>query len=201
MTSPSFEIRPAISADVPLIHALVLGLAEYEREPQSAQLTAADLLRDGFGPAPAYSCLIAESVGAEGNKACGFALYFPIYSTWSGRSLYLEDLFVQPEYRGQGVGKALLARVAAIAFEQGCARLDWSVLRWNEPAIRFYESLGALPMVEWERMRLEGLALAAVASPALVADADAALAAIAGPPRPQTFEEEARTHVSFEAEA
>jgi GNAT superfamily N-acetyltransferase len=152
-------IRLAVPADVPLIHALVRGLAEYEREPDSAQLTEADLLRDGFGPNPAYSCLIAEYDGA----GCGFALYFPIYSTWAGRALYLEDLFVQPDYRGRGIGKALLTRVAAIATAQGSARLDWSVLRWNQPAIGFYESLGAFAMGEWERMRLEGQALAAVA--------------------------------------
>jgi GNAT superfamily N-acetyltransferase len=155
----SLQIRAATPADVPLIHALVRGLAEYEREPYSAQLTQADLLRDGFGPNPAYSCLIAEYEGV----GCGFALYFPIYSTWAGRALYLEDLFVEPAYRGRGIGKALLTRVAAIGFEQGCARLDWSVLRWNQPAIGFYEALGAFAMGEWERMRLEGAALAAVA--------------------------------------
>ncbi len=153
-------IRPATSDDVPLIHALVRGLAEYEREPASAQLTEADLLRDGFGRDPAFSCLIAECDGV----GCGFALYFPIYSTWAGRSLYLEDLFVEPEYRGRGIGKALLTRVASLAVEQGCARLDWSVLRWNTPAIGFYQRLGAYPMSEWERMRLEGEALARVAS-------------------------------------
>ncbi len=149
------HIRPATAADVSLILALVRGLAEYEREPESAQLTEADLLRDGFGPQPAFSCLIAECNGV----GCGFALYFPIYSTWAGRSLYLEDLFVEPEYRGRGIGKALLTRVASIALEQGYVRLDWSVLRWNTPAIGFYESLGAYPMTEWERMRLEGEAL------------------------------------------
>jgi GNAT superfamily N-acetyltransferase len=155
----SLHIRSATPSDVPLIHALVRSLAEYEREPDSALLTEQDLLRDGFGPNPAYACLIAESDGTP----CGFALYFPIYSTWAGRALYLEDLFVQPEYRGRGIGKALLARVAAVATETGCLRLDWSVLRWNEPAIGFYKQLGAYPMPEWERMRLEGAALAQVA--------------------------------------
>ncbi len=154
------HIRAAAPTDVALIHALVRGLAVYEREPDAAQLTEADLLRDGFGPSPAYSCLIAEQDGV----GCGFALYFPIYSTWAGRALYLEDLFVEPEYRGRGIGKALLTRVAAIAVEQGCARLDWSVLRWNEAAIGFYKGLGAYPMPEWERMRLESEALARVAA-------------------------------------
>ncbi len=146
-------------ADVPLILALIRSLAEYEREPLSARLTEADLLRDGFGAEPAFRCLVAESDGI----GCGFALYFPYYSTWAGRSLYLEDLFVLPEYRGRGLGKALLARVASVAVEQGCSRLDWSVLRWNEPAIRFYQSLGAAPAGEWDRMRLTGEALAVVA--------------------------------------
>jgi GNAT superfamily N-acetyltransferase len=154
------KIRTAVAEDVPLIHALVRGLAEYEREAESAQLTEAELLRDGFGPNPAFACLIAEWDGI----GCGFALYFPIYSTWAGRSLYLEDLFVEPEYRGRGIGKSLLAHVAAVAKEQGCARLDWSVLRWNQPAIGFYEGLGAFPMGEWERMRLEGAALARLAA-------------------------------------
>ena len=152
------HIRAATAEDVPLILTLVRALAEYEREPESAQLTEADLLRDGFGPAPAYSCLIAEHDGT----ACGFALFYPIYSTWAGRSLYLEDLFVQPAFRGFGIGKALLARVATIAAATGYARLDWSVLRWNEPAIGFYEGLGAIRLVEWEKVRLEGQALASL---------------------------------------
>ena len=160
MTDMTLQIRPALTRDIPLIHALILGLAEYEREPASAKLTQAELLRDGFGPEPAFRCLIAE----QGSTGCGFALYFPYYSTWSGRSLYLEDLFVLPEYRGQGLGKELFARVAAIALGQGCSRLDWSVLRWNEPAIRFYESLGAESAGEWDRMRLSGQALAEVAT-------------------------------------
>lgn len=159
MNSSSLRIRTARPADVPLIHALVRELAEYEREPASAQLSEAELLRDGFGSSPAFHCLVAEWEGA----GCGFALFFPVYSTWAGRSVYLEDLFVRPAYRGRGIGKALLTQVAAIAEEQGCARLDWSVLGWNAPAIGFYEGLGAVRMSEWDRMRLEGEALAQVA--------------------------------------
>jgi GNAT superfamily N-acetyltransferase len=164
MNKPALVIREAVAEDVALIHALVRELAEYERERVSAQLTEAELLRDGFEPgvgeAPAFSCLVAEQDGV----GCGFALYFPVYSTWAGRSLYLEDLFVRPEYRGRGIGKGLLTSVARIAAERGCARLDWSVLRWNEPAIGFYETLGAVRLDEWDRMRLAGPALAAVAA-------------------------------------
>ena len=154
------QVRPALAADVPLIHALIRELAEYEREPASVRLSEADLLRDGFGPTPAFSCLIGEHHGVP----CGLALYFPIYSTWEGRSLHLEDIFVRPAHRGAGVGKALLARVAAIAAETGCARLQWDVLVWNEPALRFYESLGATMLTEWRRMRIAGDAIERVAS-------------------------------------
>jgi GNAT superfamily N-acetyltransferase len=175
MTISSLHIRAAVAADVPLIHALVRELAEYEHEPASAALTESELLRDGFearvGGAPAFSCLIAEEDGA----GCGFALYFPIYSTWAGRSLYLEDLFVRPGFRGRGIGKALLIRVAAIAAESGCARLDWSVLRWNEPAIGFYETLGAVRLGEWDRMRLAGPALDKVAERHVVEKQSASL--------------------------
>ena len=164
MTPDPLHIRPAAAEDVPLIHALVRELAEYEREPAAARLTEAELRCDGFtaepGNVPAFSCLIAEEAGV----GCGFALFFPIYSTWAGRSLYLEDLFVRPAFRGRGIGRALLSRVAAIAVDRGCARLDWSVLRWNEPAIGFYETLGAVRLNEWDRMRLAGVALACVAS-------------------------------------
>ena len=118
-------IRPATAADVPLILSLVRGLAEYERAPEAVIATEEDLLRDGFGPNPFYFCLIAEHKG----RPAGFAFYFFDYSTWIGRpGIYLEDLFVYPELRGLGIGKALLKQVAAIAVEKGCARLKWSVL-------------------------------------------------------------------------
>lgn len=153
------RIRPAQPADVPLILALVRELAEYEREPESVQMTEADLLRDGFGNDPAFECLIAE---ADGQPA-GFALFFPIYSTWQGRSVHLEDLFVRPAFRGRGIGKALLTRVAAIAHERGCGRFQWDVLEWNQTAIDFYRSLGAVTLDDWRRMRVTGAALAALA--------------------------------------
>ncbi len=156
----TFLIRPARPADAPSIHALIIELAIYEREPEAVAITEADLLRDGWGDQPRFTCLVAE----ESSAVCGFALYHPTYSTWQGHSLYLEDLYVKPESRGLGIGTALLARVAAEAQAQGCARLDWSVLTWNEPAIRVYERIGALRMEEWRRMRLSGDPLAALAA-------------------------------------
>ena len=155
----AFSIRQATEADAGAIHGLIVELAVYEREPESVAITETDLLRDGWGAQPRFTCLVAESEGATR----GFALYHPIYSTWQGHCLYLEDLYVQPAYRGCGMGKALLARVATIAVEQGCSRLDWSVLRWNEPALRVYERIGAVGMEEWRRMRLTGDALQALA--------------------------------------
>lgn len=153
-------IRPATPADVPLMYSLVRALAEYEREPHSVKITEQELLRDGFGPNPYYECLIAE----EDGKPAGFALYFPIYSTWQGPSLHLEDLFVPPEFRGKGIGKMLLQTVAATAVKRGCARLQWDVLEWNEPAISFYHSIGATMLHDWRRMRVSGEALQMLAA-------------------------------------
>lgn len=153
------NIRPATPSDVPLILELIHGLAKYEREPDAVKIGEAELLRDGFGPRPYFECLIAEEDGVP----AGFALYFPIYSTWQGPSLYLEDLFVRPEFRGRGLGKALLQQVAAVAAKRGGVRLEWSVLDWNQPAIDFYQSLGAIFLDQWTRMRVSGDALAALA--------------------------------------
>jgi GNAT superfamily N-acetyltransferase len=149
-------IRSATAADVSLILALIRGLAEYERAPEAVIATEEDLLRDGFGPNPFYFCLIAEHEG----KPAGFAFYFFDYSTWIGRpGIYLEDLFVYPELRGLGIGKALLKQVAVIAVEKGCARLKWSVLDWNTPAIDFYKAMGGELMDEWTNVRIQGEAL------------------------------------------
>ncbi len=156
------RIRPATPSDVPLIRALIHELATFEREPHSVEITDAQLLRDGFGPQRYYECLIAEDETADGSTPAGFALFFPIYSTWQGRSLHLEDLFVRPEFRGHGIGKALLNRVASIAVERGCARLQWDVLNWNQPAIDFYRSLNAVMLDDWRRMRVTGAPLAAL---------------------------------------
>jgi GNAT superfamily N-acetyltransferase len=149
-------IREATPADVSQIQAFIRALAAYEREPDAAKATEADLLRDGFGPRPFYFCLIAEQDG----RPAGFALYFFNYSTWVGRpGLYLEDLFVEPEFRGLGIGKALLERVAAVAVEKNCPRLQWEVLDWNTPAIDFYRAMGAEFLDEWRNVRLSGDAL------------------------------------------
>jgi len=154
-------IRPATSADVPLILAFIRELAEYEREPQAAVATAADLLRDGFGPEPKFRVDIAEWSG----EPAGFAFYFWNYSTWQGKpGLYLEDLFVRPRFRGKGIGKALLVHLARVAIKNNCGRLVWQVLDWNTPAIEFYESLGAQTMKEWLTMRVTGEALVRLAT-------------------------------------
>ena len=152
----AIAIRTATAADVPQILSFIQALATYEREPDAVTATEDDLLRDGFGPNPFYFCLIAESDG----KPAGFALYFFNYSTWLGRpGLYLEDLFVLPESRGLGIGKALLRRVAAIAVEKGCLRLQWEVLDWNTPAIDFYTAMGAEFLDTWRNVRITGDAL------------------------------------------
>jgi GNAT superfamily N-acetyltransferase len=149
-------IRPATAEDAAQILSFIRALAAYERAPDAATATEADLLRDGFGPNPFYSCLIADLDG----QPAGFALFFFNYSTWLGRpGLYLEDLFVHPEFRGLGIGKALLKRVAAIAVEKNCQRLQWEVLDWNTPAIDFYRAMGAEFLDEWRNVRLSGEAL------------------------------------------
>ena len=154
-------IRPATPADVPTILRFIRELATYEREPDAVLATEADLLRDGFGPTPRFWALIAEHDGAP----AGFALYFTSYSTWRGHhGIRLEDIYVTPSLRGKGIGKALLVRLAQIAVEQGCPRLEWDVLEWNAPAIAVYERLGAEILTEWRIMRLSGDALQTLAS-------------------------------------
>jgi GNAT superfamily N-acetyltransferase len=154
------SIRAAIRADVPQILAFIRALAAYEREPDAVVATEEGLLNDGFGPNPYYFCLIAENDGAP----AGFALYFFNYSTWIGRpGIYLEDLFVLPEFRGLGIGKALLRQVAAIAVETDCRRLQWEVLDWNTPAIDFYRAMGAEFLDEWRNVRISGVALSQLA--------------------------------------
>ena len=155
-------IRTATPTDVPQILAFIRALAAYEREPDAVMATEEGLLRDGFGPQPFYFCLLAEQDG----QPAGFALYFFNYSTWLGRpGVYLEDIFVLPEFRGLGIGKELLRRVAAIAVEKGCQRMQWEVLDWNTPAVEFYRAMGAEFLDEWRNVRINGEALRQLAGP------------------------------------
>lgn len=149
-------IRFARPSDVPSVFALIRDLAEYEHLSHEVSATEAALREHLFGDRRYCEVLIAE--GSEGSV--GFALFFHNYSTFQGRpGIYLEDLFVVPEARGQGHGKALLAALARLAVERGCGRLEWSVLDWNAPSIQFYRAVGAIPMSEWTTFRLTGPAL------------------------------------------
>jgi GNAT superfamily N-acetyltransferase len=155
------SLRPARADDVAVILGLIRELATYEREPDAVVATEADLRRDGFGATPMFHVLMAE----WNRSVVGFALYAFTYSTWRGRPiLYLEDLFVRPEYRKRGIGLALMRRLARIARDESCARMVWEVLDWNEPSIRFYESIGAEMARTWLNVRLEGEALARLAA-------------------------------------
>jgi GNAT superfamily N-acetyltransferase len=154
-------IRTATRADVPLILALIRELAEYERLLHEAVAEEAGLAEQLFGPTPRAEVLIAEVDDA----AVGFALFFHTFSTFLGKpGLYLEDLFVRPAFRGLGVGKRLMTRLARLAVERDCGRFEWSVLDWNAPAIAFYRSLGAVGMEEWTVQRVTGDALTALAA-------------------------------------
>jgi GNAT superfamily N-acetyltransferase len=154
-------IRPATPNDISLILQFIRELAEYERTPEAAVATVEDLRRDGWGTEPKFRCVIA----GWGDKPAGFALFFYNYSTWQGRpGIYLEDVFVRPQFRGHGIGKALLVHVAQIAVQENCGRFQWQVLDWNTPSIEFYKSLGAKTMDEWLTMRVEGEALTRLAA-------------------------------------
>ena len=149
-------LRDALPADAPLILAYIRELAEYERAPEKAVASEADILKHGFGENPLIHMVLAEWEG----RPAGFALWFLNFSTWEGKpGLYLEDLFVRPEFRGHGIGKALLKRLARIAVDRGCCRYQWQVLDWNTPAIEFYEAKGAQVLREWLTCRVEGEAL------------------------------------------
>jgi GNAT superfamily N-acetyltransferase len=168
-------IRPARPEDIPAIHRLVRELAEYERSADQVVATEEDLARSLFGDRPAVFAHVAEHGGA----VAGFALWFLSYSTWTGRhGIYLEDLYVAPELRRHGYGKALLAELARICVERGYGRLEWAVLDWNTPAIGFYRAAGAAAMDDWTVHRLAGQALARLAGQA--EQAGQALARLAG---------------------
>jgi GNAT superfamily N-acetyltransferase len=171
MTQPNphpnqnLNLRPATPADISRILQFIRDLAAYEREPDAVLATEADLLRDGFTEPRRFHCLIAELNQNDTTTAAGFALYFYNYSTWRGHAgIYLEDLYVSPEYRGKGIGKALITRVAAIAVAEGCPRFEWSVLDWNTPSIDFYHQIGAVMKSEWKGMQISGDALKSLAS-------------------------------------
>jgi GNAT superfamily N-acetyltransferase len=154
-------IRKATRDDIPQILAFIRALADYEHLSHAVQLSEADLERDGFGPRPFFQCLIAELDG----QPAGYALYFFNYSTFLGKpGIYLEDLFVLPQLRGKGVGKALLANLAAEALQNNCGRFEWSVLDWNQPAIDFYRSQGGEILNEWRIVRVAGEALTRLAA-------------------------------------
>jgi len=170
------SIRPATPADIPTILTFIHELAIYERQPDAVIATEADLLRDGFGiapdgvtplspaPTPRFTCLIADWTESNETHAAGFALYFTSYSTWMGHhGIRLEDLYVTPHYRAKGIGTALLARLARIAVDEGCPRLEWDVLDWNELALSTYRRIGATMKTEWRIMRLSGEPLADLA--------------------------------------
>lgn len=157
----NLTIRTATPADVPTILRFIRGLALYEREPDAVVATEDDLLRDGWGPTPRFRAMIAEA----DEEAVGFALYFTSYSTWRGHhGIRLEDLYVTPSMRGKGIGKELLTRLARIAVEEGCPRLEWDVLEWNAPAIAVYERVGAHILNEWRIMWVADDALKALAA-------------------------------------
>jgi len=153
---PRMNIRTATEEDLPLILRFIRELAEYERLAHQVVATEESLRATLFGN-PRFAEVL---IGEEDGDPFGFALFFHNYSTFLGRpGVYLEDLYVRPELRGKGYGRALLARLAAIALERNCGRVEWAVLNWNEPAIRFYRSIGALPMDQWTVFRITGDAL------------------------------------------
>lgn len=164
MNDASNAIRRAQPGDIPAIHRMIRELAEYEREPDQAKATEEQLHTALFGPEPAAFAHVAEHAGKQSAEhsgaVVGFALWFRNFSTWTGvHGIYLEDLYVRPEFRKHGYGKALLTELARTCVRHGYARLEWSVLDWNEPAIGFYKSLGAVQMDEWTVHRLTGDAL------------------------------------------
>jgi len=149
------SIRAATVSDVPLLLRFSREFAEYERQPGAVVIEEETLIRDGFGAQPKFRSLIAECDG----QAIGYALFFGFYSSWKGSGIFLEDLFVQEAFRGRGIGRALLCQVARIARQEGSYGMRWEVLDWNEPAIKFYKSLGGEFFDEWRQVLLEGDAL------------------------------------------
>ena len=152
----SLTIRPASPEDASAIYDMIYELALYEKAPQEVVTTPDEIRETLFGAGSNTEALICEIAG----KIVGYAVFFTSYSTWLGRNgIYMEDLYISPDYRGQGAGRAMLKQIAQYAVQRRCGRLEWSVLDWNQPAIDFYLSIGALPQSEWVRYRLDGDAL------------------------------------------
>jgi GNAT superfamily N-acetyltransferase len=151
----TFKIREATRGDVPVIMDLAKQLAIYEKSPESFVATRGDYEKWGWGPDAIFRVLLAENTRSEGPRYVGFALYYFTFSTWTGRpTLWLEDVFVPEELRGSGIGSSLLGRLAGIALDKGYARMEWTVINWNEPSRKFYFNLGAKTMDEWTTFRL-----------------------------------------------
>ena len=155
-------IRPATIDDVPLLRRLIWELAEYEKEPDEVRITEDELARDGFGMNPQFRALIAE----WGRQPAGYVLFFGFYSSWTGRHMFLEDLFVRPQFRSKGIGGSLMAKVAEIAQRENCTALRWEVLEWNESAIEVYRKVGAEFLDGWKLMLLRGDSLRLLAEKA-----------------------------------
>jgi GNAT superfamily N-acetyltransferase len=155
----ALKIRPATVADAALIRRFIGALATFEKEPDAVKTTESDIARDGFGAPSEFRALIAEWDG----KPVGFALFFPYYSTWRGRGFFLEDVFIEPEFRGRGIGQALFARVAKIARQEGRRFMKWSVLAWNKNAVEMYARLGGEFLDGWRDVFLHEDALAKLA--------------------------------------
>ncbi|XP_037389157.1 diamine acetyltransferase 2b isoform X1 [Pygocentrus nattereri] len=168
-----YSIRSARAQDCRDIERMIMELALYEKMPDQVKISHKELERDGFGPNPFYQCLVAEvpeeRSSAEGHTVVGYVLYYYTYSTWSGRCIYMEDLYVMPQFRGEGIGKALMASVAKVCREQQCVRLQFSVLDWNKPSLEFYLSKGAQDLTDkegWHLLRFDGEALESLAEEA-----------------------------------
>jgi GNAT superfamily N-acetyltransferase len=150
METSMLSTRAATIDDVPLLKKLIHELAEYEREPHAVLITEEKLMQDGFGPEPKFRAIVAEQDG----QPAGYAVFFGSYSTWTGPSLFLEDLFVRKPFRGHGVGRALLCQVAEIAQQESCHTIRLDVLDWNETAIKFYKSLGGECLEQWRNFQI-----------------------------------------------
>ncbi len=148
-------IKKATPADMPKVLELIQELAAFEREPNAVEITVDDLIRDGFGANPAFTCFVAH----YNNTIAGMALVYPRYSTWKGKTIHLEDLIVNKLYRGKGIGNALLSKVIHYGYQQGVKRIEWAVLDWNTAAIKFYESKGAVVLSDWDIVQMNEQAI------------------------------------------